>query len=197
VAISASIREPRRLVPFALAVLVHVGLWHLLVSQRQPSVATAEPGAQLVFLRDPVKPTSPPLEVAPPRLQQGSPPQSLAPRLIAAPTSDDAPLPPSIDWRREAEQAARDNAIAAQAQRPKEGEQGGPKPQPEFHWSHSSVHRIEPMENGGFVVWLNDKCGIAITLMAMPFCQLGKKPARGDLFEHMDDAPTPGDWKDP
>ena len=72
-AISASIREPRRLVPFALAVLVHVGLWQLLVSQRQPSVATAEPGAQLVFLRDPVKPTSPPLDLAPPRLQKGRP----------------------------------------------------------------------------------------------------------------------------
>ena len=52
------------------------------------------------------------------------------------------------------------------------------------------------MENGGFVVWINENCGIAISLLAMPFCQVGKKPARGDLFEHMDDPPTPGDWKD-
>lgn len=196
-AISASLREPHRLVPFALAVLVHVGLWQLLVSQRHPSVDTPERRTLLVFLRDTAKPTRAPLEVAPPRLAKGSPPQSTAPRLIAPPTSSDAPVPPNIDWRREAEQAARDHAIAAEANRPKEDEPGAPKPPPQFHWSHSNVHRIEPMENGGFVVWINDKCGIAITLMAMPFCQLGKKPARGDLFEHMDDAATPGDWKDP
>jgi hypothetical protein len=30
----------------------------------------------------------------------------------------------------------------------------------------------------------------------MPFCMFGKKPARGDLFEHMDDPPQAGDWKD-
>ena len=52
------------------------------------------------------------------------------------------------------------------------------------------------MEEGGFLVWINDNCGIVISVMAMPLCKLGKKPARGDLFEHMDDAPTPGDWKD-
>lgn len=194
--ISATIREPHRLVPFALAVLVHVGLWQLLLNQRHPIVESPERRAVLVFLRDTAKPTSPPLEVAPPRLPEASPLESTAPRLIAPPSSSDAPLPPSIDWRRAAEEAARDHALAAEANRPKEDERSAPKPQPDFHWSHSSVDRIEPMENGGFVVWINDKCGVAISLMAMPFCQFGKKAARGDLFEHMDDAPTPGDWKD-
>jgi hypothetical protein len=52
------------------------------------------------------------------------------------------------------------------------------------------------MKGGGFVVWINDQCGVAIGLMAMPFCGLGKKAARGDLFEHMDDPPTAGDWQD-
>lgn len=194
--ISATLREPHRVVPFALAVLVHVGLWQLLVSQRHASVATPERGALLVFLRDTVRPTTPPLEVAAPRLPEGPPPQSTAPRLIVPPSSSDSPLPPSIDWQRAGEEAARDHALAAEAKRPKQDEPGAPKPQPEFHWSHSRTHRVEPMESGGFVVWINDKCGIAISIMAMPFCQFGKKPARGDLFEHMDDAPTPGDWKD-
>jgi hypothetical protein len=70
------------------------------------------------------------------------------------------------------------------------------KPKPEFGWSHARIHRVEPMEGGGFMVWISDNCFIAIGLMAMPMCKLGKKPARGDLFEHMDDPPTPGDWKD-
>jgi hypothetical protein len=52
------------------------------------------------------------------------------------------------------------------------------------------------MESGGFVVWLSDKCGVAVTVMAMPFCKFGKEHVRGDLFEHMDDPPKPGDWKD-
>lgn len=194
--ISATLREPHRVVPLALAVLVHIGLWQLLVNQRHTSVESPERRAVLVLLRDPVKPTSPPPEVAPPQLPETSPLESTAPQLIVPPSSGDAPLPPSIDWRRAAEEAARDHALAAEAKRPKQDEPGAPKPQPEFHWSHSSVQRVEPMESGGFVVWINDKCGIAISIMAMPFCQFGKKPARGDLFEHMDDAPTAGDWKD-
>lgn len=180
--ISATLREPHRLVPFAVAVLVHVDLWQLLVNQRHASAEFPERRAVLVFLRDPVKSTRPPPEVAPPQLPETSPLQSTAPRLIVPPTSGDAPLPPSIDWRRAAEEAARDHAIAAEASRPRQDEPGAPKPQPEFHWSHSSVHRVEPMESGGFVVWINDKCGIAISIMAMPFCQFGEKPARGDLF---------------
>jgi hypothetical protein len=56
--------------------------------------------------------------------------------------------------------------------------------------------RVEAIEGGGILVRINDRCAIVITLLAMPVCQIGKKPARGDLFEHLDDAPTPGDWKD-
>lgn len=105
-------------------------------------------------------------------------------------------MPPSIDWQREAEDIAREHALQAGAQRDPKDDSSPVKPKPEFGWSHSRINRIEPMEEGGFLVWINDRCAIVISVLAMPICKIGKKPARGDLFEHMDDAPTLGDWKD-
>lgn len=197
---SAAIREPQRPLLFTLALLIHAGLYLLLVSPRQPTPAAPERRTVVVFLPDEPKPARPPFEVAPlapPRLPETSPPSSTAPQLIPPPEHAEPSAPPAIDWTRAAEQVARDHALAEDAGQAHQDDQGARKPQPEFHWSHSRTHRVEPMESGGFVVWLSDKCGVAISLMAMPFCQFGKKPARGDLFEHMNDAPTPGDWKDP
>jgi hypothetical protein len=199
VAKSAALREPSRPLLFALAVLIHAGLFQLLVSPRHARLESPERRTVLVFLPEAQQTKRPPPEVAPlapPRLLEPSPSVSTAPRLIAPPPADEAGAAPSIDWHRDAEQVAREHALEAEAARPKDGSAPG-KPKPEFHWSHSRTHRVAPMEDGGFVLWINDKCGVAITVMAMPFCQFGKKPARGDLFEHMDDPPTPGDWKDP
>lgn len=197
---SAAIREPHRPLLFALALLIHAGLYLLLVSPRYTAPEAPERRTVLVFLPDKPKPTRSPLEVAPlapPRVLEPSPPSSTAPQLIAPPEHAEASVPPAIDWTREAEQVARDHALAEDAGRAHQDDKGAQKPKPEFRWSHSRTHRIESMETGGFVVWLSDRCGVAISVMAMPFCQFGKKPARGDLFEHMDDPPTPGDWKDP
>lgn len=196
---SAAVREPHRLVLFALALLIHAGLFQLLLSPRLAKPELPERRTVLVFLPDAPRATSPPPEVAPfapPRLPE-TPPPSTAPQLITPLDHAEVHGPPSIDWRGDAEEVAREHARSAQAgSEPKDG--GGPqKPKPQFGWSHSATHRIEPMENGGFVVWINDRCGVAVSGLAMPFCQFGKKPARGDLFEHMDDPPTPGDWKDP
>jgi hypothetical protein len=182
---------------FALAMLIHVGLFALLMSERHARVESPERQTMLVFLPGP-QAKSPPVESVPPatpRLPELSPPSITAPQLIAPPQPDNAGAPPAIDWRRDAEAIAREHAEAAEAGR-EPSKHGPAKPQPEFGWSHSATHRIEPMEGGGFVVWINDKCGVAVAGLAMPFCMFGKKPARGDLFEHMDDAPKPGDWKE-
>ena len=191
-----ALREPQRLLLFALTVLIHVGLYELLASERQ---VLPEPRDEqrtvLVFLRDrsPAERTVDIAPLAPERLPRPTVlPEIAAPQLIAPPASSDPPAPPNIDWQREAELAARKHALEV----PTPDEPGKPKPKPEFAWSHSRTHRIAPMETGGFVVWISENCGVAIAIMAMPFCKLGKKPARGDLFEHMDDAATPGDWKD-
>jgi hypothetical protein len=199
VAKRAALRDPRRPLVFALAVLIHVGLWNLLVRPRHTSSDTAERRTVLVFLPDAKTIQAPPRTVAPlapKRLLETSPPENNAPRLIAPPEREGTPALPMIDWRREAEEAAREHVLEAQAERGHKDDSAPPKPQPEFGWDHSRVHRIEPLESGGLLVWINDRCAIVISVMAMPICKIGKKPARGDLFEHMDDAPTPGDWKE-
>jgi hypothetical protein len=196
---SAAIREPHRPLLFALALLIHIGLYLLLVSPRHTSPAAPERRTVLVFLQDAAKPRRLPRQVAPlapPRLPEPSPPASTAPELIAPLPSEPPGAPPSIDWRGAGEQVARDHALEAEADRDPKQDKGTPQPKPEFGWSHSRIHRIEPMESGGFIVWISDNCFIVIGVMAMPMCKLGRKPARGDLFEHMDDPPAPGDWKD-
>jgi hypothetical protein len=197
VAQSAAVREPHRPVLFALAVLIHIGLLALLVSDRPARVEAPERQTALVFLPGPQANNRsfelrPP---APPHLPELSPPSISAPQLIAPRQRDNAGEPPAIDWRRDAEAIAREHAETAEAARA-QSKDGPAKPKPEFGWSHSATHRIEPMEGGGFVVWINDKCGVAVAGLAMPFCMFGKKPARGDLFKHMDDPPQAGDWKD-
>ena len=43
---------------------------------------------------------------------------------------------------------------------------------------------------------INDRCAVAVIILIMPVCKLGKIEARGDLFQHMKDPPVMGDWKD-
>ncbi len=197
-AIRAAVGERQRPLLFALAVLIHVGLFQLLVSERHAIHETPERRTVLVLLQDaetsPGKTAGVPDPVAP-IAPQGLP-QPTAPQWIAPSESEEAPAQPSVDWRREAEETAREHALQAEAQRDHKGDSSPATPKPEFGWSHSRIHRIEPLEEGGFLVWINDRCAIVISVMAMPVCEIGKKPARGDLFEHMNDAPTPGDWKD-
>ncbi len=197
-AIRPAFGERQRPLLFALAVLIHLGLFQLLVSERHAVPETPESRTVLVLLRSteksPEKTRSVPDRVAP-IAPQGLP-ESKTPQLIAPPEGDEASARPSIDWRREAEETAREHALRAEAQRNYKDDSSPAKPKPEFGWSHSQIHRIEPLAEGGFLVWLNDRCAIVIRVMAMPVCKIGKKPARSDLFEHMDDTPTPGDWKD-
>jgi hypothetical protein len=60
--------------------------------------------------------------------------------------------------------------------------------EPEFGWSHSRIHRVESLADGGSIIWINDRCFIAaVGLIPLPFCRIGKIAARGDLFEHIRD----------
>ena len=62
-----------------------------------------------------------------------------------------------------------------------------------FGWSHAATHRVE-VDGGMPVLWLNDRC--VLVAFVIPACALGKKAARGDLFEAMDPPAEYGDWKD-
>jgi len=68
-----------------------------------------------------------------------------------------------------------------------------PPRKPGLAWNCARTHRVEALPGGVTVFNLNDHCSIAL-LWVVPFfgCQLGKIPARGDLFDHLQDAPDPG-----
>jgi hypothetical protein len=72
----------------------------------------------------------------------------------------------------------------------------GPRVQgPEFAWDYAHTHRITPLQGGGFVIALNDRCSIAILPLPMLGCSVGRKsPANGDLFKIMHPPVKFGDW---
>ena len=154
------------------------------------------------------------VEVLPARPRAPTPPLTAAPtpapRKRAAAPSGEAPMAPprppaadagsaAIDWAAEGAEAA------ARVARGEDGRDsarkfGTPPPSPMFAlaptrrpglaWNHARTHRVEAQPGGVTVFNLNDHCAIAL-LWVVPFfgCQIGKIPARGDLFEHMRDAP--------
>jgi hypothetical protein len=66
---------------------------------------------------------------------------------------------------------------------------------PQFAWDYAHTHRITPLEGGGFVIALNDRCAIAILPLPMFGCSVGRKsPANGDLFKYMHPPVKFGDW---
>jgi hypothetical protein len=113
-----------------------------------------------------------------------------------------APLPPAlIDWSAEADWAIKQHAELAMAAPPRaldrhgagadlNGGLGPDRPRkPEFGWDHSHTHRVESLEGGGILIHMNEHC--VLVLFPLPFvgCGIGKIQARGDLFEHLRDAP--------
>jgi hypothetical protein len=66
---------------------------------------------------------------------------------------------------------------------------------PEFAWDYAHTHRLTPLQGGGFVIALNDRCAIAILPLPMFGCAVGRKsPANGDLFKFMHPPVKFGDW---
>jgi hypothetical protein len=66
---------------------------------------------------------------------------------------------------------------------------------PQFAWDYAHTHRITPLQGGGFVIALNERCAIAIVPFPMFGCAMGRKsPANGDLFKFMHPPVKFGDW---
>jgi hypothetical protein len=198
-------RDPQRPAVFLIAVLAHAGLLYLLASYRHSTSADA-PDRQstvLVFLEDAPERRRPPVEVAPiasePRLETVptvSQPRAAAERSVPDIPAEDSEAPPPIDWRREAEEAGLAHVLEAEANAPREQPAQQPRKKSEFRWSRSQVNRVEPAQGGGVTVRLSERCVLVISVIVMPACKVGKIPVHGDLFEHMRDPPTLGDWKD-
>ena len=204
-----------RITAFLFVVLAHAALiaWIATARRTLPSAEEREQRSVLVFLPDKTR-----LEPEP---QSAAERASREPRLLPIPVRPPEPLriapspepstpresqaPPPVDWHQQAGISARhqtDEMIHSE-----EATGAGPggtavqpanprRPKPEFHGDRAHTHRVEAIEGGGILVRLNERCALVITLLAVPVCQVGKIPARGDLFEHMADAPQAGDWNE-
>jgi hypothetical protein len=120
------------------------------------------------------------------------------------PTNRSLPEPPRIDWAREAEISAsrqlekdeRAKRLAAPFSHDFSAETPTHRT-PEFRWSRAHTQRIEPLENGGTLIRINDRCAVVLAGMLFPVCAIGKIPVHDDLFEHMNDPPVLGERPGP
>ena len=172
---------------------------------RQPNLATGTVSAPHPT-RKPMRAAQAPPSVAPPLKRESSVARSTARAPNKASPPPVAP-PHAIDWLGEAERAARDE-VASEADRKRRAEwlsrgtdaESHPlvrafKPlfpkTPEFGWYHARTHRIEPIKGGPLLIWINDRCFLALLGLAIiPVCKIGHIEPDGALFEHMhDEAP--------
>jgi hypothetical protein len=138
----------------------------------------------------------------PPTLPRKKPAPAHDTQLIVVPAPAEPPpaeqKPAIVDWNAEAAQTAKQRAQAADAPQPRALDKhgagldfdGGLGPdeagKPEFGWDHARTHRVEAMEGGGSILWINDRCFVVMYgMIPFPMCGIGKIPVRGDLFDHL------------
>jgi len=196
--------QQRQLTHFGLLLAVVVA--HALVlglvltlrrSLRGPEQPETSPSVIFLEATHPSTPTTAPRASELRRPEESAPPTPPIPEV--------GPAPITIDWGREAEAAAT-RRIEADEQAARQagalapgrvmGRAAGAPHKSEFHWDYSRTHRVEALDGGGFLLNINERCGIAFLIMAMPFCRIGKIEPHADLFEHMEDPPALGEWKE-
>lgn len=200
------IRKPvgRRFASFVAVALVHVVLLMYIALTPWRSLRTTEvPFVTHVFFIEEVPPSAEEFGSPPAPARRPAPPVRTAPiTLPTEPPTHEAPSTssPRIDWAREAElsasrqihsdEEARRHAAPFShdfsAQRPV-------RPAPQFRWSRAHTNRLEPLETGGTLIWLNERCAVVFAGAIFPVCAIGKIPAHGDLFEHLNDPPVLGE----
>lgn len=116
---------------------------------------------------------------------------------------------PAPDWRAQAQIAANDQIKAELRKRDQPSplaphDFSGARPgstddsRPKFGWYRAGTNRVEGTPGGGLLVNINDHCAVAILfIFPFPMCKVGKIPARGDLFDHMNEAPPAAESKVP
>lgn len=205
-----------RIAVFLLVVAMHVGMLAVFTaSHRVPLTMQPEP-ARITYITPPpesaqgFKPsvlTSVPKPAARQRVQELNP----EPAAESASRAADEGLEtrtPAVDWLHQGSIAVQQEVEEAEAARSRSATFGTPAnapgyqlpadgKQPEFAWNRTSTERVQVIDGAGILVRINDRCAVMISVMVMPACKIGKIEARGDLFEHMNDPPQLGDWKDP
>jgi hypothetical protein len=189
-----------------LVAAIHAAL--VLIAMRWVSRVHLRYEESLAFLVLPAPQQHQPLPAAPstgPRKNVRASPDT---QLIRVPPpgaiANEAPAsiaPAPIDWNAEADLAIKQYAELAMAAPPRALDRhgagadlnGGLGPdhprKPEFGWDHTHTHRVESIESGGILIHINDHCVLVVFPLPFVGCGIGKIPVRGDLFEHLHDAP--------
>jgi hypothetical protein len=186
--------------------LLHVALFALLMSARAPRLDsnTDDPSMTLIV----IPPVAAPRVLVPehvipvPARSRGNvvvPPA--IPAEATPPIDERAP----IDWAREAALATSHRVDTVELERHRargftpQAQRREPEilvqPAPEFGWARTA-QRVEVLPEGGIVFHVSERCVIVVSVMLIPACGIGEIPVNGDLFEHMNDPPVLGDWKD-
>jgi hypothetical protein len=195
----------RLLRPAILAVVAALHAALLLLALRWQTRLDLRTEESLIFLPLPAH-VQPAEEASPP---PSNPRKKPAPahdtQLVIVPAPAEPPAaeqkPAIVDWNAEAALTAKQHARSAAAPQPRALDKhgagvdfdGGLGPdegsKPEFGWDHARTHRVEAMEGGGSILWINDRCFIVMYgMIPFPMCGIGKIPVRGDLFDHMRDS---------
>jgi hypothetical protein len=180
----------------ALVVCGHAVVLALLVIHRgAESDLPADQYMTLTFI-DPLRETarsSPSNRPMRPPRSLRTPIESLAP---ASDTTRSAVITPGIDWYANGSAAAR-RAAAEPTTRDFgfPGREPAKRERKPFGWDKTHTERVHALEGGGIGIHLSDNCELILVPLPLAGCALGKRKARGDLFDEMQEPPQMGDWK--
>jgi hypothetical protein len=195
--------EKRRRTQVSCTIAVVLGLhltlvWLLLSTSRVVSRRTESQSLEIVFIARPTVSfesnfTRRVFENAAPRRRDDA---NFLPMPHAVPQEDqNNAIHPPTDWASELSRAARDAASDTSTQKPRDfgfpHPSSAPAKAPEFGWDYAATHRVESIPEGGLLLHLNENCVLVLSPLPFVGCEIGRKKANGDLFEHMQDPLQP------
>jgi hypothetical protein len=181
----------------------HVAVLALFAIHQVRETGKSSDERMTLIVLDSLEATSRPRTTVTPPRPPATPRSTLAPAPTALPAPDvstaiDLPdAVPDVDWYAHGTDAAQ-RAAAERTTR----DFGFPRREPaardkkEFGWDKTHTERVHALEGGGIGIHLSDNCELVIAPFPMAGCALGKRKARGDLFDEMKAPVQPGDWKD-
>jgi hypothetical protein len=194
----AARRSLRRLAVAAIVVLAHLALFRILTpGAPAPRRISAEAPLE-VMIFSPARLSRAPRHA--PRLahrarRSGLPHRPIAPSFpgpITLALPQRAPRVP-IHWREQIrrEVQARELRSGVPAPHPTFGFPAmAPRgtPSRRFGWDYAGTHRIEMLRGAGMLINISDRCSLLFAGVLIPFCRIGRIPANGNLFRHLQDA---------
>lgn len=176
----------------------HVAVLVLLVAHHERGQGSAYDERMTLVFVDPLPDAERPRARRPARAAPLARPPETTPPPPSAPTpAASTVVTPGVDWYSQGSQAASRTATEPTTRSfdfPKR--EPAPREKKEFGWDKTHTERVHALDGGGIGIHLSDNCELIIAPFPMAGCALGKRKARGDLFDEMKAPPEMGDWKD-